>query len=125
MIRGVMIYAGSIIIILWGIAHILPMKFVARSFGPISRESKRIITMEWIAEGLTLCFIGILVLLITILGGYRNSISVIVYRSSAIMLFIMAILTLLTGARTSIIAIRFCPLVKTAVAVMFYLGTVL
>jgi hypothetical protein len=125
MIRGVMIYAGSIIIILWGIAHILPMKFVVRGFGPISRESKRIITMEWIAEGLTLCFIGILVLLITILGGYRNSISVIVYRSSAIMLFIMAILTLLTGARTSIIAIRFCPLVKTAVAVMFYLGTVL
>ena len=125
MIRGVMIYVGSIIIILWGIAHILPMKSVVRSFGPISRESKRIITMEWIVEGLTLCFIGILVFLITILGGYRNSISVIVYRSSAIMLFIMAILTLLTGARTSIIAIRFCPLVKTAVAVMFYLGTIL
>jgi hypothetical protein len=125
MIRGVMIYVGSIIIILWGIAHILPMKSVVRSFGPISRESKRIITMEWIVEGLTLCFIGILVFLITILGGCRNSISVIVYRSSAIMLFIMAILTLLTGARTSIIAIRFCPLVKTAVAVMFYLGTVL
>ncbi|NCQ53149.1 MAG: hypothetical protein GW803_03550, partial [Caldiserica bacterium] len=56
MIRGVMIYAGSIIIILWGIAHILPMKSVVRSFGPISRESKRIITMEWIVEGLTLCF---------------------------------------------------------------------
>jgi hypothetical protein len=125
MIRGVMIYAGSIIIILWGIAHILPTKSIVKGFGPISRENKRIITMEWIAEGLTLCFIGILVFLITILGGYRNSISVIVYRTSAITLFIMACLSLLTGVRTSIILIRFCPLVKTAVAVMLYLGTVL
>jgi hypothetical protein len=125
MIRGVLIYAGSIIIILWGIAHILPTKSVVKVFGPISRENKRIITMEWIAEGLTLCFIGVLVLIVTILGGYRNLISIIVYRASAIMLFIMACLTLLTGARTSITTIRFCPLVKTAVAVMFYLGTIL
>ncbi len=125
MIRGVMIYAGSVIIILWGIAHILPTKSVVKGFGPISRENKRIITMEWIAEGLALCFIGILVLIVTIFGGYRNLISIIVYRTSAITLFIMACLSLLTGVRTSIILIRFCPLVKTAVAVMLYLGTVL
>jgi hypothetical protein len=125
MLRNLLVYAGSIIIVLWGIAHILPTKSVVKGFGPISKESKRIITMEWISEGLSLCFIGILVLVITIIAGSGNSVSIIVYRISAIMLFIMALLTAFTGARTSIIAIRFCPVVKIAVAVMLYLGTML
>ena len=81
--------------------------------------------MEWIAEGLTLCFIGLLVLFITTLEGLQNPVSVIVYRISAVMLFIMAGLTQLTGARTSILPIKICPVVKTAVAILFFLGSVL
>lgn len=46
--------------------------------------------MEWAAEGLTLCFIGLLVLSITILRGAKNSVSIIVYRASALMLIIIA-----------------------------------
>lgn len=125
MLRNLLIYAGSIIIVLWGIAHILPTKSVVKGFGPISKENKRIITMEWISEGLSLCFIGILVLIIVIIAGSGNSVSIIVYRISAITLFIMALLTAFTGARTSVIVIRFCPVVKIAVAVMLYLGTML
>jgi hypothetical protein len=81
--------------------------------------------MEWIAEGLTLCFIGLLVLFINIWGGSQSQASVIVYRASAVMLVIMAGLTASTGARTSIVPIKICPFVKTAVAILFFLGTVL
>ncbi len=120
-----MLYIGSIVITFWGIAHIIPTKSVVTDFGPISRDNKRIITMEWIAEGLTLCFIGLLVLFITLLGGSQNPVSLIVYRISAVMLVVMAGLSLLTGARTSILPIKICPVVKTTVAIMFFLGSVL
>jgi hypothetical protein len=125
MTSDIMLYVGSIVITVWGVAHILPTKSVVTSFGLISEDNKRIITMEWIAEGLTLCFIGLLVLFITIMDGSQNPVSLIVYRLSAVMLVIMASLTLLTGARTSIMPIKICPIVKTSVALLFFLGSVL
>ena len=125
MINEILIYIGSAVIIIWGIAHIIPVKSVVAGFGSISPDNKRIITMEWIAEGITLCFIGLLVLFITISGGSQNPVSLNVYRASALMLVVMAILTGFTGARTSIVPIKICPFVKTAVAILFFLGTVL
>ncbi len=118
-------YIGSAIIVLWGIGHIVPTKSIVAGFGAISQDNKQIITMEWIAEGLTLCFIGVLVLGITIFDGSQNMVSVIVYRVSAAMLLIMAVLTSLTGAKTSIVPIKICPFVKTIVAILFILGSML
>ncbi|MFC2047390.1 hypothetical protein ACFLTK_03860 [Chloroflexota bacterium] len=125
MISNILLYIGSIIIIVWGVGHIIPAKSIINDFGPISKNNRRIITMEWAAEGLTLCFIGLLVLFITILGGQQNPVSIIVHRISAVMLLVMAGWTLFTGARTSIIWIKICPAVKTAVAILFILGSVL
>jgi hypothetical protein len=125
MINAILLYVGAGLITLWGIAHIIPTKSVVNDFGQISRDNRRIITMEWIAEGLTLCFIGLLVLLVTIFAGPQNSVSKIVYLASAAMLVVMAVLTASTGARTSILPIKICPAVKIAVAVLFFLGTVL
>lgn len=121
----ILLYTGSIIIILWGIAHILPTRGVVNGFGAISADNRQIITMEWIAEGLTLCFIGVLVLVVTILGGSGEEVSLIVYRASSGMLIIMAMLSLFTGARTSIVPIKICPLVKTTVAILIFLGSVI
>jgi len=112
-------------IVVWGIAHIIPTKSVVSGFGAISEENKRIITMEWVAEGVTLCFIGLLVLLVTILAGSQSQAALIVYLASAIMLIVMAGWSLSTGARTSIIPIKICPLVKTVVAILFLLGSLL
>jgi len=125
MAADIVLYVGSIAVTLWGIAHVLPTRSVVAGFGPISQDNRRIITMEWIAEGLTLCFIGLLVLLITALDGSQDSVSRHVYRISAVMLIIMAGLTLLTGARTSIVPIKVCPIVKTTVAALFLVGSVL
>jgi hypothetical protein len=79
--------------------------------------------MEWIAEGLTLCFLGFLVLLVTLFAGPRNLVSVIVYRAAAWMLVVMAVLTFVTGAKTSITPIKICPLVKSIVAILFFVGS--
>src|SRR4030042_1085506 len=125
MISNILLYVGAGVITLWGIAHIVPTKAVVNGFGQISQDNKRIIAMEWIAEGLTLCFIGLLVLFVTIWGEARNQASVIVYLTSAAMLVIMAALTSVTGARTSIVPIKICPFVKVAVAILFFLGAVL
>lgn len=125
MINAVLLYIGAGVITVWGIAHIIPTKAVVNGFGEISRDNRRIITMEWIAEGLTLCFIGLLVLLVTVFAGPQNQVSNIVYWASAAMLVVMAVLTASTGARTSILPIKICLAVKIAVAILFILGTVL
>ena len=125
MIHDVLIYIGSVLIILWGIAHIAPTKSIVKGFGEISVDNRRIITMEWIAEGLTFVFIGLLVLFITLSGGAQNPASLIVHRVSAVMLIVMAVLSLLTGARTSIVPMKICPLVKITVAILFFLGSAL
>jgi len=123
-LADVLLLTGSIVILIWGAAHIAPTRSVVKGFGAISEDNKRIITMEWIAEGLALCFIGVLVLAITFFDGSNDPISRNVIRLSAAMLIIMAVLTQLTGARTPIVAIKLCPVVKTAVAIIFILGTV-
>lgn len=123
--NNVLLYIGSAIIVIWGIAHIVPTKSVVKGFGSISQDNRRIITMEWIAEGLTLCFIGLLVLFVTLTTGSQNPVSLNVYRACAVMLVIMAVLTGVTGARTSIVPIKICPFVKLMVAVLFVLGSVL
>ena len=125
MVNDTLLYIGSAIIILWGIAHLIPTKAIVNGFGAISEDNKKIITMESIAEGLTLIFLGVLVLLVTILVGYQGEAAGIVYLACAIMLLIMALLTILTGARTSILPYKICPAVKTIVAALFILGSVL
>jgi hypothetical protein len=125
MTNEVLLYIGSSVSIAWGIAHLAPTKSVVKGFGEISADNRRIITMEWLAEGFTLIFIGLLVLLITVLYDHSNAISILVYRVSAGMLLVMAALTALTGARTKIIPIKICPFVKLSVAVLFILGSML
>jgi hypothetical protein len=125
MMGNLLLYIGSAVIIVWGIAHIVPTRSVVNGFGSILPDNRRIITMEWVAEGLTLCFIGLLVLLITLLAQAESLASDIVYRVSGIMLLVMAGWTLATGARTLIIPIRICPVVKTIVATLFIVGSFL
>jgi len=81
--------------------------------------------MEWIAEGLTLSFIGSIVFLVTILGGTENLISRAVYLSSAAILIVLAVLSSLTGARTSIIPMKICPFIKAATALAFLIGIII
>ena len=125
MVNAGLLYAGSIIITLWGIAHIIPTKSIVNGFGEISTDNRLIITMDWIAEGLTLCFIGLLVFFTTMFAGSSNCAAKIVYMGCTIMLIGLTILSLFTGAKTSVVPMKICPIIKTTVAVLFFLGLVL
>ncbi len=125
MIADLLLYIGSVIIIIWGIAHIIATKSVVKGFGAISEDNRKVILMEWVAEGLALCFIGLLVLFINLLGEPNNGTSLIVYRACGAMLLAIALWTSLTGARTSIIPIKICPFVKTLVAILFLVGSLI
>ena len=122
MLHEVLLYTGSGLIVILGVAHLIPTKAIVKGFGVISEDNKRIIAMESIAEGITLIFLGVLVLLVTIIGNYQNTVSRAVFWACAIMLIVMAMLTALTGARTSILPYKICPFVKTAAAILFILG---
>jgi len=125
MLNNILIYIGSIIIIIWGVAHIIPTKTVISGYGNISKDNKLILIMEWVAEGITLIFIGVLALLINVLNGYQNPASLNVFRISAVILIIMAILTALTGARTKVVFFKICPFIKIIVAVLLLLAVYL
>ena len=89
MTSEVLTSAGAVIILLWGVAHLVPTRSVVHGFGPISVENRRIITMEWVAEGLTLCFLGVLVLLVVLREGLTPT-SILVCKTYAAMLLLVA-----------------------------------
>ncbi len=57
MLNNILIYIGSIIIIIWGIAHIISTKTAVAGYGYISRDNELILIMGWVAEGITLIFV--------------------------------------------------------------------
>jgi hypothetical protein len=120
-----MLYAGSIIIVVWGIAHIGPTKSIVAGFEPLSTDNRRVLTMEWVSEGLTLCFIGVLTGLVTFAVPHDTLAATLVYVLSAAMLLVMAFWTLVTGGRTAVVFFKICPAVKTAVALLFFTGAML
>jgi hypothetical protein len=121
----VLLYIGSIAITLWGLAHIVPTKSIVAGFGDLSVDNHRIITMEWVAEGLTLVFIGLLVLATTLVIGPNSPTAELVFYAAAGMLIVMAIWSAFTGARTSILPMKACPFVKSIVAIIFIIAGIL
>ena len=117
----VLLYLGSGLTVIWGVAHLFPTKSVVREFGEISIDNKRIITMEWITEGLALIFIGVLVTVVTVIDP-SNVVSTAVYLISAIMLLVMALLSLFTGFKVSFLPFKLCPFIFTASAVLIMIG---
>ena len=116
------LYLGAVIVAGWGIAHIVPTKAVVSSFGPISPDSRRIIAMEWVAEGLALIFIGLLTLIVALSAGPGDATAVLVFRLSAAALCVLAVWTLIAGFRTSVLPIRICPVVLMTAAVLLVVG---
>ncbi|MGZ6615992.1 MAG: hypothetical protein ACXVFQ_16355 [Solirubrobacteraceae bacterium] len=119
----VLAYAAAAILIVWGIAHLTPTRAVAASFGTISLDNRRILVMEWIAEGITHVSIGLLVALATAIHGAADSTTELLYVVCAGILILLAALTAVTGARTPIIWFRICPFVLSGTAALLILAS--
>lgn len=125
MTAELILYSGSGLIFLWGIAHIVPSKAVVAGFEPLTRDNRLILTMEWVAEGLALAFIGALGVLVTAAAGPQATVAPVVYRACAGMLLGLAAWTALSGGRTAVVQFKICPVVKTVAAGLFLLGSFL
>ena len=120
-----MIIIGAALSILWGTAHLFPTKGVVRDFGDISKDNQRVLTMEWIGEGMTLIFIGVLLILTTIFTCEPGKLNLVVNISSASMLVAMAVLSLFTGFRVKFIVYKLCPVIFLSAAALILTGTFL
>lgn len=121
MMNQMLLYLGSGLTVIWGAAHLFPTKSVVQGFGDISIDNKRIITMEWIIEGFTLIYIGVLVATATVIDP-SNIVSTAVYFISAIMLLLLAVISLFTGFKVGFLPFKLCPFIFTTSAVFIIIG---
>ena len=121
MTNQIILYIGAAITFLWGTAHLFPTASVVKGFGDITADNRNIVTMEWIVEGITLIFIGFLVAGVTFIGE-ENNVSVFIYLSSAVILIVLAIVSLFTGFKVNFFPFKLCPFIFTLSAVLIFIG---
>jgi hypothetical protein len=109
-------YVAAGIVFLWGASHIIPTKQVVAGFGEISKDNRYIITMEWVAEGLSFMFVAALIAAVTWSGKTPEAAEDLVYRVSTGFLLAVGAWTAMTGAKTSgggAIWFKMCPVVMS------------
>ena len=122
MTNQVLLYLGSSFLFFWGAAHLFPTRSVVKGFGDISPDNKRIITKEWIIEGLALMFIAAVVASVTYFD-YASAISRTVYWLSFVMLNILSGVSLLTGLKVNFLPYKLCPVIFTTASVLIVTGS--
>lgn len=121
MYNQILLYIGALLVVLWGTSHLLPTKSVVKGFGNISLDNRRIITMEWIVEGVSLIFIGVLVAAITYLD-FTSTISRCVYWLSFGMLNTLSLVSLFTGFKVAFLPYKLCPIIFTGSSIFILIG---
>jgi hypothetical protein len=120
--NSILFSISAFLCIVWGIAHLFPVKSVVKDFGGISEDNKRIVYMEWINEGFTLIFIGILITVISIWGNPYDYIQKIILFLVCFMLMAMAVLSLFTGFKIKFLPFKLCPVIFSSSALLILLG---
>ena len=117
----ILIIIGAAITIIWGVAHLFPTKSVVKGFGDISTDNKNIIAMEWIVEGVSLIFVSIGVLGVNFIDA-ASSTTAFVFIASAIVLIVLALVSLFTGFKVNFLVYKICPLLFTTSAILILAG---
>jgi hypothetical protein len=114
------IYTAATLLALWGAAHLVNTPRVIPSLHPSTVDDRRVITMEWINEGLTLVFLAGIAITVTLLGDSNVTRSVL--WGTVIMLNVMSAASLATGFRVKFIAYRLCPVIFTGSSLLIVAG---
>jgi hypothetical protein len=125
MIHSILFYIAGVCLAIWGIAHLFPTLSVVRGFGTISDDNKRIVYMEWITEGLTLLFMGVLVFLLTFFGDSGSTLQKALFTAIIVMLIMMSVLSLFTGFKIKFLPFKLCPVIFTGSAILLLSGLIL
>jgi len=116
-------YLASAAVIGWGAAHILPSRETARSLGAVALDSRRVMELEWVAEGLALVFIGLSTFVLTLAAEPSEPVAVLVYRMNAAALIVFAVWHSFAGSKTRLVPDKLCPVVLTAAAALIVAAT--
>lgn len=119
--QSVLLYLGAFLTGVWGVAHLFPTRNVVAGFGDISADNRHIITMEWIVEGVSLIFIGLLVAIVTFIDP-QTAVSQAVYISSVSGLLVLAMVSLFTGFKVNFLPFKLCPFIFTGSAILMIVG---
>lgn len=118
-----LLYLGAALPLLWGIAHLLSTRAIARRYAETALDSQRIAAMAWIVEGAALIFIGVLVTSVTYLDR-SSDVSQLVYRLAFVLLNALSVISLLTGFQVEGVPFRLSPLVFTLASLLILLGSI-
>ncbi len=106
----VVLYIGSALTGLWGVAHLFATKGVVEGFGDITADNKRIITMEWIVEGVALISTAVFVAVAASIQP-GAVVSKAVYMVAIGTLIVLAVVSLFTGFKVAFLPFRLCPII--------------
>jgi hypothetical protein len=116
-----LLYVASGLTGLWGVAHLFATRGAVTGFGELSADNRRIITMEWIVEGVALVSLAALVLAVTAVDAAAAAASA-AYIVAIVTLVVLAGVSLFTGFRVAFLPYRLCPFIFGLSAALIALG---
>ncbi len=122
MTNHILLYLGSLVLFFWGIAHLVSTRSVVKGFGDLTMDNQRIITMEWIIEGVALIFIAVVVASVSYLDS-SSVISRTIYWLSFVMLNTLSVVSLFTGFRINFLPFKLCPIIFTIASILIVAGS--
>src|SRR5262249_14182553 len=93
MLRKRLIILGGLSTIIWGITHVITTRLVVQEFSNVSIDNIKITAIEWIVEGITLIFLGALVIAVAVIDNQSKPVAKVVYFLSFLLLFAMAVIS--------------------------------
>ena len=116
-----MLYVAAAMTALWGVAHLFATRGVVSGFGDIPQNNRRIVTMEWISEGVALISNAAFTAAATMVQSH-SAVTTAVYSVSIGMLLALAVVSLFTGFRVAFLLYRLCPFIFVTSAALIALG---
>ncbi|WPP34284.1 hypothetical protein [Streptomyces sp. CL7] len=118
----VLAYVAAGMVLLWGVSHAIPTRGVVAGYGELTVDNRRILIQEWLAEAVTMFSLATLVIVVTAVDAGATA-TEWAYRVVAGALVVLAVLTALTGARTSIVWFKICPVLLSASAILLLVAS--
>lgn len=106
----ILLYTASAITGLWGVSHLFATRGVVAGFGDLTADNRRIITMEWIVEGIALISTAAFVAAATAIQP-EAAVSSAVYALAIGTLLVLAGVSLFTGFKVAFLPFRLCPFI--------------
>lgn len=122
MIANLLLFIGAAAVAFWGGMHIAKTRPVVAGFEPLSDDNRYVLKMEWLVEGVALIFAATLVAAATLFLGPDTAGAKLVYGVSIGFLLTMAVVSLFTGAKASLLPYKLCAPIFTSAAVLIFVG---